>query len=357
MKKYVGLLLTAVLLTAVFLSLPAAVEHYVPAVAVTFPLQTRFSDKIYASGTVEEEVRTDVTVELPIVPQKVCVLVGDQVEANALLATVDIPATRRAILSLLSSIDGLSAESLSVFQSLIGTEALTALSSSETLTADFSELIKQLQNGTDITLLDSYLPTEIRSPAAGTITSMNLTPGSIALPQTPVCTVSRTDSLLIRMTVPEADADSIQEGDPVIFTASATGNEMYAGSISRIFPSANQTIIGTSQQTVVGFYVTPEADTGRLKPGYSVDGIIRTGAEQIGLVVPYEAIRQDDSNQEYVYVIENGQAIRRDIEVGSELTNGAVVTQGLSTADAIVEDASAITQSGMPVRIIDSEMP
>lgn len=357
MKKYVGLLLTAVLLTTGFLSLPAAVEHFVPSVAVTFPLQTRFSDKIYVSGTVEEEIRTDVTVELPLVPQKVCVLVGDQVEANALLATVDVPATRSAILSLLSSMDGLSAESLSVFQSLVGMEDLTALSNTETLSADFSELIKLLQSGVDITFLDSYLPTEIRSPAAGTITSMNLTPGSIALPQTSVCTVSRTDSLLIRMTVPEADADSIQEGDPVIFTASATGNEMYTGSISRIFPSASKTIVGTSQQTVVGFYVTPETNTGRLKPGYSVDGIIRTGAEQIGLVIPYEAIRQDDSNQEYVYVIENGRAIRRNIKVGSELTSGAVVMQGLSAADVVVEDASAITQNGMPVRIIHSEMP
>lgn len=351
MKKYVALTCFVFVLAAGFLCLPAVIDRLIPAVTVTYPVQTRFSDKAYVSGRVEEAVKTDVTVELPLVPKQVCVMVGDEVEANGLLATVDIAATRDAILSLLSNLDGISEETLSVFQSLAGLDGLTAQTDGGVLSGGMQELAQRLQDGLDETMLDALLPSQIRSPASGTVTSLNLTPGSLVMPSSPLATVSRTEELQVKMTVPETEAQEIAEGDPVLFTAAATGDQTYTGVVSRIFPTATQTLVGTSQQTVVGFYVTPTGNTGNLKPGYSVDGIIRTGEEEVGLVVPYEAIRQDETNQEYVYVVEGSRAVRRNIRVGKELSGGAVVIEGLSYDDAVVEEAEKIEADGGLVRI------
>lgn len=354
LKKYIILFLVTAGLVCGFLATPLAVERAAVVVEVGYPRSVRFYDKLYVSGTVEEKVKSDVTVELPVVPAEVKVLVGDWVEPNQLLATVDIPATRQAILSLLEAADGLSGETLTVIQGFLGGDMLTALAGEFSAGASWPELSSLLENEVDVQLLDRFLPTEIRAPAAGQVTAMNCSVGALSLPGTPVCTLSRTESLQVKMSVPEESAGLIAEGDTVSFQAAATGGEEYSGKISRIFPAAVKTLSGTSQQTVVGFYVALPEDCSGLKPGYTVDGVIRIGEEQKALVVPYEAIRQDEANQEFVYLAQNGRAVRRDITVSRELSGGAAVSEGLSVGDRVIQDAAVVSGEGCLVRMAEN---
>ena len=87
-----------------------------------------------------------------------------------------------------------------------------------------------------------------------------------------------------------------------------------------------------------------------MKPGYTVSGVIKDQDPQSALIIPYEAIQQDELNQEYVYVYESGRAVRRNIVTGQELSWGVAVDMGLSEEDAVIQNASAIPGENCLVR-------
>ena len=323
MKKKYGLLF---FMTAILLAVSAAVPFLVPGmvtqVELMHPTRQEFSDDIYVSGSVEALQTKEVYVDLPLVPDQVFVSIGDTVSANQVLATVDVNATRTALLNLVEAANVIPEEYISV-AGLIGLDA---------------------------SLIETYLPNQILAPASGTVTSLALVSGTLAAPKTAVCSISKEGALRIRLTVSEEYADRVEAGQEVVFRASATGQEKYVGRVERVFPTATQTLVGTSAQTVVGLYVSLQEDYDRLKPGYTVTGVIKDEEPQSALIIPYEAVQQDDLNQEYVYVYEQGRAVRRNIVTGKELSWGVAVTMGLSEEDAVIQNASAVPGENCLVR-------
>lgn len=323
-KKRTALALGTAALCTFLLALPALPGRPVAYVDLIQPGYCALTDDIYVSGEVEETIRKEVYVNLPLVPGEVQVSVGDWVEVNQPLATVDLPASSAALFQLAETLE------------LLPDGAVAAM-------AGISQALPEWEESLSASRLESLLPTEILAPASGVVTSLELSPGALALPQTAVCTISRLEGLRLRMSVEEASAERIQPGDPVLFKAEATGEEVYAGTVTSIFPAASKTLVGASQQTVVGLYVSVDSPA-RLKPGYTVRGVVRQGEETQALLVPYEAIRQDEDGQEYLYVWERGRAIRRDIRTGGDLAGGEAVTGGLSEDDFVIRDAAQVPE-------------
>lgn len=326
MKKYAALSAAALLLVAFLLSLPAVMGWLVTPVDLVRPSLREVNEDIYASGTVEEQNRREVTVQLPLVPGSVAVEIGDRVEPNQVIAEVDQAATRAALLNLLEAADLLPEEAISVMGGL----------------SDDVDLSVITELGLGTTAVDSLIPQRILAPAGGVVTALSLAPGAIAQPGAGVCTISQLDALRVKLTVEESYADRVQAGDTVVFKAGATGEEKYVGQVTSVFPAANRTLVGTSQQTVVGLYVSIDNGSSRLKPGYSVNGVIKKGSGRAELCVPYEAVLQDDANQEYVYVWERARAVRRDVETGEEFADGVGIVSGLTEQDLVVADASRV---------------
>ena len=60
-------------------------------------------------------------------------------------------------------------------------------------------------------------------------------------------------------------------------------------------------------------------------------------------LLPYEAIGQDENGNEFVYVYQDGNAVRRLVESGVETSNGIEIRQGVYPSDIIIFDASTVT--------------
>lgn len=335
MKKYVVLIIAAIVTAATAYMLPTQMADRIPRVELIYPTKREYSQDIAVSGTVEELTRTEITLPVPVVIQEVQVSVGDHVEANQLLAIVDTASTKTAYLNFLETVDALPeeyAQSITILENLLAEHGLSNL----------SDIM-------DDQIFGNLIPVEIRAPASGIVTTLSLQSGAITTYNTAVGTISDPNSLRLRMSVNEVDADRVQEGDPVVFRAAATGSSKYAGTVARVFPAATQTISGLSQQTVVGLYVAPQGDTSRLKPGYSVNGVVRKGSATPVLILPYEAILQDDANREYVYVYENYRVKKQIITTGEELGWGVVITGGLSENEIVVSNASVLQSEGLAI--------
>lgn len=328
-KKRAAMGLGTLALSVFLLAVPALLAQSAAYVELVRPGFCTLSEDIYVNGEVEETIRKEVTLSLPVVAGNVWVSVGDWVEVNQPLAEVDIPATSTALLQLAETLELLPSGSIAAMAGL--TQGLPELTSEESLS---------------LSSLENLLPRQILAPASGVVTSLELSPGTLALPQSAVCTISRLEGLRLKMWVEETWAEQVAPGDQVLFKAGATGEETYAGTVTSVFPTASKTLVGASQQTVVGLYVSVDTPAPRLRPGYTVRGVVRKGAGEQALLAPYEAIRQDEDGQEYLYVWEQGRAVRRKILTGGDLTSGAAVIQGLSAEDFIITDASSVPEDG-----------
>lgn len=323
MKKYIIMELIIIPLIILALLIPTFVGWAVTTVPVTPLVETMYSDYIYVDGILEEKSKKDIIAELPIVPENIYFTVGDYVEINDVIADIDVDATSAALYNLTSLADIVPAEYI---------EAIGKLS------IDPNEFL-------------GYIPTEITAPASGTITAITLVEGAISRPKTTVVTIAKTDEMRVKMTVNELEADNVQLDDEVIFKASATGNETYIGKVSKVFPTASKTLVGTTQATVVGLYVTITSEHTRLKPGYSVTGVIKQNVEQTASIVPYEAIMQDNDNVEYVYTVVDSKLRRCNVKTGKELANGVQILSPPLQGQSIVADASKVKNPNGLIKI------
>lgn len=320
MKKYWILTAAAVLLSAVFLFLPAIADQFVTRVVLTKAASISDATDVLVNGVVEQQVQTEVYPEIPLVVNEVLVEVGDEVSAGQPLATVDLNATKKALLSLLKATDIIPEEYLDAFSDI----------------------------RVDENVLSAVIPETITAPASGVLLSSSLTPGGLVTTASAAAVVGKGNILRVKLTVPEESIAEVSAGDLVVFKTEATGTKRYGAIVTQVSPSAEQTVSGTSQQTVVYVYATVGTDIDGLRPGYTVTASIKNAEEQkkTVLVVPYEAVLQDDEGQEYVYIYENNRAVRRNIVTGEEYETGVAVSYGLNGDEMIVQDASQITRDG-----------
>lgn len=316
--KIKGLLFATLPLIALFLMMPMWFDKAVPELAVAYPQSTNYEIKVSAPGKLSAAGQTTVEASLPLIPKTVYAKEGDRVRAGQVLATVDRDASTSALLSLLAAAGDFGKEFLSAY----GLENF----STETLT----------------------LPPVITATSSGIIREMNLSSGTLCYPTQTAAVIAAADKLVLTLEVPESDANRIEVGQTVRYTTSATGDTRYYGKVKKIPTSAHEILSGTTKATVVSVEVETER-TEKLKPGYSASGQIVTETVEEVLTLPYSAISQDDSG-EYVYTVEQGRAVRKEITVGQEFAYYAEISSGIAADTPIILDAASVSKEGALLR-------
>ena len=197
----------------------------------------------------------------------------------------------------------------------------------------------------------------LRAKTAGKVTSLDATVGS--LPGTTVATIQDTGSLKISISIPEYDIESVSVGLPVRITTDVT-DETFTGTVSQISPTATGGG-SSSSQFAAEVLVDGSPEALRIGTNASVE-IILSSTEDV-FTVPLDAIGQDESGQDVVYLQtgtdEAGDPTFEPVPVtvgatndyyaevsGEDLTEGAVVR-------AAADPAQAVSQITLPT---DGEM-
>lgn len=323
MKKKILLLVTVSALLIASFFIPAMIDKRITVVTVTGVKTTTHSDDIFVSGVVEELSRKDVSVKIPLVASRINCEIGDTVAVNQILAEVDVDATAEALLD------------LTELKTLIPAEYIEAAAS---LSID-PQTLKQ------------YIPTVITSPADGVVTSMSITKGGICTPVSPLFTISSSDNVRLKLSVGESDIAKVKNGDTVVFKATASGEQKYLGTVELIFPTASKTLVGTSQATIVNIYVNPQEHYPALKPGFSINGVVKASTESEVKVIPYECIMQDSKNREYVYIANEKSVSRCYLNTGREFSEGVEVISPMLDGQKIIANPTAIKDEGGLIKI------
>lgn len=321
--------------------LPKLYLNAVPATEYVKPRYEQLSEKLHCTGVVEAVNTAEIYLSTPVIAKNINVTVGDYIDANALMATVDTELTKSV---------------------LTGGEAVNGAMPMDFKLSDLSQLeeiysMAQMA-GVDINgLIDAYTSTgystapketalyiteEITSPIAGIVSEVNIRTNMLCGNQKPIFTVVDTSKYKVTAQVGQSDVEKIAVGDKAYVTFNAS---KYDAVISKIYPIAKKSTGALSTEAVIGIELTLENPDERVKAGYNVDVEIRLGEETNSVMLPFETVMQDERNQEYIYVLNGSQAVRRDITTGAETADGVEVTAGLEMEDIVIykpEDIATI---------------
>ena len=306
MKKYIALAIACAALAAGVSYPPAAVEASVPAAVSISPTEVYYSESVNTSGTLCYIGQGDVTSALPLVLSEFEVEEGDHVEVGDVIARVD----RKASETFISS--------------------LGKVSQLAAATASLSTAM-------------SLIPEEITADRSGTVIS-TAGAGAAVESGTSIATIAGTDSLVLTSAVSELNIARIQPGQPVEFTLSAYPDDVFTGTVSKIAGSARSQYSGAVLETVVDVLISPDSTDPRLRSGLTADVRFQLSDPRKICVLPYNAIGQDEEG-EYVYLLEDGAAVKHKIFTGAEFSDGTEVIKGATINDKVFLDPEDISLS------------
>jgi len=307
LKKYIALAAACALIISGITALPAAVEASVPAVQTVSPKVVTYNETVRGSGSLCYIGQSDVTSALPLVISRFTVEEGDSVSVGDVIAHVDRSASE-AFIGSLGKVSQLAAAAASLNTAM------------------------------------SLIPDQITADRSGRVIS-TAGNGSSVEAGSPIACIAGTDSLVVTAAVSELDISRISLGQPVNFTCTAYPDTVFTGTVAKIAGAARSQYSGAVLETVVDVLVTPDEQDARLRSGLTADVRFQLSDPRKICVLPYEAIGQDDEG-EYVYVYEDGAAIRRKVFTGAEFSDGTEIVKGACATDKVLLEPETISLGG-----------
>ena len=198
----------------------------------------------------------------------------------------------------------------------------------------------------------------VTAPISGTVTAVYAKEGVPAAGL--LFVVENTDDLVIKTALKEYDVATVQEGMPTEIKSDATGEEVFEGTVGRIYPTAVKASDGSTRtdggvefETEVS--INDPASTG-LRVGMIVRLNIVTQKKENVWAVPFEAVGTDAQGQSVVYVAkpnEEGAMIATAVPVTTGMETDfylEISSDGLADGDQVLSDASTVIP-GMPVTL------
>jgi multidrug efflux pump subunit AcrA (membrane-fusion protein) len=208
---------------------------------------------------------------------------------------------------------------------------------------------------------------QVRSPIAGTVTARNVEVGSLVsaagtaqgvnpLPGTgptggpptggaqggELFDVVNLNSLEVFVTVPEQEAQFVQDGQPVQLTFSEMPGQVFQGKVVRTSDSLSQ-----QTRTLLAEIRASDPEQ-RLRPGMFASVHMRYRASNPGILIPGDSLITM-ARGEFVPVVQNGVVQMRPVHVGRDLGSQVFITAGLENGDMVVVNPSDVVKDGVHV--------
>ena len=163
----------------------------------------------------------------------------------------------------------------------------------------------------------------VTAPFAGTVTESYPLPGDQVSAGATAFRLDDLSSLFVDVEVSEVDINSVAVGQPVTLTFDAILGQEYHGEVVEVAQA------GTVTSGVVNFKVTVELTdaSADVRPGMTAAVNIVVEEMKDVVLVPNRAVRLVDGER-VVYLLIDGQAVKKEIRLGSSSDTTSVVTVG-----------------------------
>lgn len=300
-------------------------------VSYVFPKNITITNEVTASGTVTAPVEYELYLNSLAYIEKIHVTVGQQVGAGEKIFDVDTQKTKA-----IAENSGGSGEVLPNSGYNFSENELEAFFSLyESMGGNVSEITENYQK-TETSAAQIPVEANIFSPINGTITGINIKENTLYPGSLPAMVIADLNNLTVVVDVKQNQVDKVKLGSMVKITFNTGSLQEYEGVVSKIYPTAQKTISGTTLESVVKVEVEITSAVGDLKPGYSVNAVIYGEESSVNLTLPYEAIRQNEQGTEYVYAITPEGIEQKSIVTGRQQLGYVEILSGIDYDDAVV---------------------
>lgn len=185
----------------------------------------------------------------------------------------------------------------------------------------------------------------VTSPISGIVESVSVEKNGMASAGNPAYIISNRESMTVTFFVAEKAKNVLNIGDPITIERN---EHIYDGAITEIGTMANaQTKLFQVKASIAGAGVGENA----LPNGVSVKVYATTEKEDSKLMIPYDSI-YFSAGDAYVYCVENGQIVRKEVTVGLMSDEEAVIENGLTEDSQVVSNWSSKLRNGVEADVV-----
>src|SRR6266404_4492564 len=183
----------------------------------------------------------------------------------------------------------------------------------------------------------------VSSPIDGFVAERVADLGEYVSPQGKIATIVRINPLRIRIDIPEQAIPEVRVGQSVSMSTSAWPDKNFGGRIARIAPNV------TSNSRTLTVEAEIENGSGVLKPGQFATVRILQARAAPAVLVPARGVITESSVSR-VFVVKNGRAEQRLIQVGQAAGDLVEVKSGVTAGEQVATSNVEQLSDGMGVK-------
>jgi RND family efflux transporter MFP subunit len=187
--------------------------------------------------------------------------------------------------------------------------------------------------------------TDLHSPIDGVVTARNFDAKNIFGGAQPILTVMQMSPVKVLVNIQETYFPQVKTGMEVRVKLDVYPDRYFAGKISIIHPTIDQ-----MSRTFKAEITIPNADLA-VRPGMFARVELNFGAMDHVVVPDLAIIKQPGSNTRYVYIVENGLALRRELILGRLIGDRYEAISGIESGAQVVIAGQSRLLDKMPVKI------
>jgi RND family efflux transporter MFP subunit len=184
--------------------------------------------------------------------------------------------------------------------------------------------------------------TTIRAPYAGLVAERHVNVGQYVQKGTRIATLVRVDPLRVALTIPEGAVASVKRGQKVAFTVQTHPGRTFEGTIAYVGPA-----LRTESRALIVEALVPNTG-GLLQPGLFATARVELPAGPPTPFVPGAAV-QTEAGISRLFVVRNGRAEQRFVQLGRQVDGQVEVLRGLAAGERVAAPVPATLVDGAPV--------
>jgi membrane fusion protein (multidrug efflux system) len=295
-------------------------------------------DEIEALGTARANESIDIQPRIASLVERIAFEEGQLVQKGDLLVELE----NSEIVAGLALAEASLSESLSLYnrsKSLADSQAISA--------SNLEQLLAQVRvNQARVEAAKARLANSaIRAPFSGRIGLRRVSPGSFVDTSTIITTLDDISSIKLDFTVPEAFINVLSAGMDIDISAHSLvfPDRVFKGTVTSI----DTRLDPVSRAVRVRSRIPNEA--GLLKPGMFMSVDLERDLGEV-VLAPEQSIVPEGSRQ-YVFVVTDGVAEQRPVQLGRRIPGYAVVESGLEAGEQVVTEGTHRLRDGVAVEV------
>jgi membrane fusion protein, multidrug efflux system len=194
--------------------------------------------------------------------------------------------------------------------------------------------------------------TVVRAPFAGVAGERHVSLGDYVTTSTPLLTVQTVSPQRASFQVPERYADQLKVGQQVTFRVAALVGREFSGRVDFVNP-----LVQLPGRTITVKAVVPNSRR-ELQAGMFIEVRLATAVRPQAVIIAEDAVLPIQGGS-FVWVVQNGKATRRQVELGVRTPGLVEVRTGVESGEQVVVGGQERLAEGTPVqpKVIDRTRP